>query len=144
MKKIICIIMGFVLVFSFSACSSDVTETQETTTVSTTRPEAQSISLSLLNSMINSNIVAAKEEYEGNLYTFLVEVSDIHSSYIEAIVYESTSISYNSFGGVQVLLSNSDISSLRKGDEITVEGYVEIFETYGGNGFKIVDAVVVE
>ncbi len=144
MKKIICIIMGFVLAFSFSACSSNVSETQTTTTISTTRPEAQNISLSILNSMINSNIVAAKEEYEGNLYTFSVKVSDIHSSYIEAVVYESTSISYNSFGGVQVRLSNSDISSLRKGDEITVEGYVEIFESYSGNGFRIIDAVVVE
>ncbi len=144
MKKIICVIMAFVFAISFSACGSSTVEIPTIATVPTTKPEAQSISLSILNSMINSNIVAAREEYEGNLYTFSVKVSDIHSSYIEAVVYESTSISYNSFGGVQVRLSNSDISSLRKGDEITVEGYVEIFESYSGNGFRIIDAVVVE
>ena len=136
--------MVLAFVFSFSACGSSVSETQTTTTISITRPEVQSLRLSTLTSMIDDNIVAAQEEFEGNLYTFTIKVTDIFSAYIHANVYDSTTTSDYSCGWVQVILDKSDISSLRKGDVITIEGYVEISELYGKEQFHIVDAVVVE
>lgn len=138
--------MGFTLVFSFSACGSSTYETPTTTTIPTTqKPVAQDLDLNEFVVSLEKNIVAAKDEYEGKLYSFSIEVSEIHASYITAVVYGYRngikSYYYNDY--VTVELSESDIKDLSLKDMIYVEGYIEVYEkTDGESTFRIVDAVV--
>lgn len=147
MKKIICTIMVIAFVFCFYACGTDsVTVSDNTIPLeTTTKQAAQKISLQLLNGYLNTNIIEAKDKYQGSFCTFDIMVTEIHSSYIKATVYESNALGYFAFHDVSISLTSSEIKPLRVGDEITVEGYISIFEAIaGGNGFKIIDANVVE
>ncbi len=148
MKKIICIALVFVFALSFTSCAGSNTQTTNTEAIETTtqKPAAKELDLNEFLLSLEENIVAAKYEYEGNLYSFTVGVSEIHTSYITAVVYGYKngikSYYYNNY--VTVELSELDIKNLSLNDMIYVEGYIEVVENANGeNTFKIIDAVVV-
>lgn len=139
-KRVLCLIMALVFGLVFSSCDAN-NATSPTDVQTTAKEPASELSFSYFNTLLQSNIVAAREEFENNLYSFTVEVSEIHSSYITGYVIQDMG---GYFSGVSIYLSSDDIKDLSIGDEIMVEGYIEIFEAIGGgNGFSIKDAVVV-
>ena len=147
MKKIICVMFVLVIALNFASCGQSNTSTAytESTEATTQKPVAQELDLNALAVSLEENIVAAKYEYEGNLYSCTVGVSEIHTSYITAIVYGYRngikSFYYNDY--VTVELSSLDIKNLSVNDMIRIEGYIEVFEKSDGEStFRIIDAIV--
>lgn len=146
----IAVFVVMVLLFAFyieinNDVNNSSTDVSAIPAETTTKQKAPQINLQLLKTLLDSNIVAAEDEFEGNLYTFKIRVSEIHSNSVTATVYETNESGYLACKNISVSLDRSDIKPLMKGDELTIEGYVSISQSwYSENVFEITRAYVVK
>ncbi|MCQ2529280.1 MAG: hypothetical protein MJ108_09235 [Saccharofermentans sp.] len=122
MKKLIAVLLVFVLIFSFVGCGKkEISNESPETTVETTLSKEQiidqatTLSISSFISKANNNIVDAEKQYEGNYYTV--------TGYIYSIGKGSVMLSAPGVTeSIYVYLSEDDISGLNQNQFITVVG----------------------
>ncbi len=160
-KKAFILLITLSLTFVFTACGDIGSTTNESTSIAeTTKQQAKEVSIMEMYDLMESNIVAAKEEYEDTPYIFYVErVQEIHTSYILATIVEEPIKDKWDLEYYKYTLTNvriyfdpdhlDDFKDIRVGSEITIEGYAEFFDTSQKDNInkkegslRIVDAVI--
>ena len=136
-KKIICVLMALIFVFSFSACNGNDSEDATTTT---TRPKAITATIQDIYNDMHENLVRAENKYGNNVYSFKITVTDIFDTCIFGTLSDET----GTLSNIRVLnISTEDILKLSVGGTFVVEGYLEFHNDISGIGFDIVDGIVV-